>query len=168
MNATARCPVCDEELPARGHPHGGRKARYCSSACKAKAYRERRQADNSPAPDRPPLPDGARHARAIEIRQQATDLIAALADTASGQQALFATPASARRTRPAEAARTLHHLTTELAALATAAVVTKRAPKLRPTETSLLFDGRDLNDGRHHPIVSSAPASGRHSDSSDI
>jgi hypothetical protein len=92
-----------------------------------------------------PLPEGARHARAVEIRQQASDLIAILADTASGQQALFVTPAASRRTRPAETARILHRLITELATLA--AAVTKPATKRRPPETSPLFDDEDLNDG---------------------
>jgi hypothetical protein len=134
------CPACGEQVPDRDRRHGGRPARYCSGACKAKAYRDRQQAGG---PEPPPLPPAARHARAIEIRQQANDLIAALADTASGQQALFATPASVRRVRPAEAARTLHRLIAELAALAAATAVTKRATKPHPTETSTLLDDAD-------------------------
>jgi hypothetical protein len=54
-----------------------------------------------------------------------------MADTASGQQALFASPAASRRTRPAETARILHRLITELATLATATAVTKRATEHR-------------------------------------
>jgi hypothetical protein len=142
--APARCPACGEPLSDRDRSHGGRKARYCSGACKARAYRARRQAGGPAAPDGPPLPEGARHARAVEIRQQASDLIAILADTASGQQALFATPAVSRLTRPAEAARILHRLITELATLADTG--TKPATKRRPPETSPLFD-EDLNDG---------------------
>ena len=60
----------------------------------------------------------ARHARAIEIRQQVGGLAGALADAASGQQALFTPPGTARRARPAGAARMLHRLIAELAALA--------------------------------------------------
>jgi hypothetical protein len=97
----------------------------------------------------PPLPAAARHARAVEIRQQAGDLIGALADTASGQQALFASPGSARRTRPAETARILHRLITELTALATVTAVTKRATKrdlpAGPPQTSPLFEEAGLS-----------------------
>ena len=57
-----------------------------------------------------------------------------MADTASGQQALFASPGTTRRARPADTARTLHHLVTELAALATAATVTKRVTIRRATD----------------------------------
>jgi len=121
-------------MPDRDRSRGGRPARYCSGACKAKAYRARQQARGSAAPDGPPLPPAARHARAVEIRQQASDLIPTLADTASGQQALFTTPSSARRPRPAAIARTLHRLVTELATLAAATTVTKHATKRRPPE----------------------------------
>ena len=69
----------------------------------AKAYRVRRQAGGPPDTDRPPLTPAARHARAVEIRQQVSELAGALADTASGQQELFASPGTTRRTRPAEA-----------------------------------------------------------------
>jgi hypothetical protein len=93
----------------------------------------------------PPLPAAARHARAVEIRQQAGDLIGALADTASGQQALFASPGSARRTRPAETARILHRLITELTALATVTAVTKRDLPAGPPQTSPLFEEAGLS-----------------------
>jgi hypothetical protein len=118
-------------MPDRDRSRGGRKARYCSGACKAKAYRGRQQAGDSAVQDGPPLPAAARHARAVEIRQQVSELAGALADTASGQQALFTSPGTARRTRPAEAARVLHRLITELAALAAASAVTKHATKRR-------------------------------------
>ena len=147
MTSATRCPVCDSPLPARSRPHGGRKARYCSGACKARAYRTRREAGSPPPADPGPLPPGARHARAVEIRQQASDLIAVLADAASGQQALFATPGTARRTRQAETGRTLHYLITELTMLAAAAAVTKRATKRRTPaaapQTSPMFDATD-------------------------
>jgi hypothetical protein len=159
------CPACGGQVPDRDRSRGGRPARYCSGACKAKAYRDRQQAGG---PEPPPLPPATRHARAVEIRQQASDLIAALADTASGQQALFATPASARRARPAEAARTLHRLITELAALAAAAAVTKRATKRRPSEASLPFDDAEPGGQRRARIARFAPDDERHSDSSDI
>jgi hypothetical protein len=150
VTAAARCPVCGGQVPDRDRSRGGRKARYCSSGCKAKAYRARQQAGGSAAPDRPPLPAADRHARAVEIRQQASDLIGTLADTASGQQALFASPGASRGTRPTETARILHRLITELATLATAATVTKRTTKRRPPagtpQTSPLFDNGDLND----------------------
>ncbi|MGH3247103.1 MAG: hypothetical protein ACRDOI_12945 [Trebonia sp.] len=138
-----RCPVCDDPLPAHGRPRGGRKARYCSAACKAKAYRDRQQADEHPPAAPEALPPGACHARAVEIRQQVSELAGILADTASGQQSLFATPGATRSVRPVEAGRTLHRLITELTLLATAATVTKRATKRRAppeaTETPLLF-----------------------------
>jgi hypothetical protein len=132
------CSACGGQVPDRDRSRGGRPARYCSGACKARAYRARQQAGGSAASDGPPLPAAARHARAVEIRQQASDLIATLADTASGQQALFTTP-SARQPRPAAIARTLHRLVTELATLAAATTVTKHATKRRPTEASPLF-----------------------------
>jgi len=125
VTGDARCPACGRQIPGRGRPHGGRKARYCSGACKAKAYRARRQA-RQPA-DTQPVPPAGRHARAVEIRQQVSELAGIMADTASGQQALFASPGTARRRiRPAETARTLHRLIDELAALATHATVTER------------------------------------------
>ncbi len=152
MTTAARCPVCDGQIPARDRSHGGRKARYCSDACKAKAYRARRQSGELRPADPAPLPPSARHARAIEIRQQVSELAGALADTASGQQALFAPPGAARRARPAETARILHRLITELAALATAATVTKRATKLRAPaaeqQAPPLFGDPGLSDGR--------------------
>ena len=136
-----RCPTCGGQMPDRDRDRGrgGRPARYCSGACKAKAYRDRQRAGSPAAPDGPPLPAAARHARAVEIRQQASDLIATLADTASGQQALFTTPSSARQPRPAAIARTLHRLVTELAKLAAASTVTKHATKRRPAEDPPLF-----------------------------
>ena len=127
-----QCPVCGRQLPVHDRANGGRTLRYCSGACKAKAYRARRQADRPAAPDETPLPAGARHARAVEIRQRTSELAGNLADTASGQQALFPSQGTARRTRPAETARALHQLITELATLATAATVTKRVTLRRP------------------------------------
>jgi hypothetical protein len=87
-----RCPVCGQPVPARDRPHGGRNARYCSGACKAKAYRTRQENNGPSGTGPPPLTAAARHARVIEIRQQITELTGILADTASGQQALFGTP----------------------------------------------------------------------------
>ena len=58
-----RCPVGGRRLPDRDRPHGARKARYCSGACKAKAYRACQQAGEPPATDGAPLPPAARHAR---------------------------------------------------------------------------------------------------------
>lgn len=150
MTGDASCPVCGRRLAARGRPHGGRKPRYCSGACKAKAYRTRQQA-GQPPPDTPPASPAARHARAIEIRQQVSELVGTMADTASGQQALFPPPAAARRrVRPAETARTLHRLIAELTALAVAATVTERVTKRQApggtTRTMPLFD-KGGNDG---------------------
>ena len=139
MNPAGRCPACGSLLPGRDRQRGGRKLRYCSGACKAKAYRDAE----------PPLPPtaAARHARATEIRRQIIELTAAMADTASGQQALFASPGTTRRARPADTARTLHHLVNELATLATAATITKRVTIRRATDrtpqTSLLFGEPD-------------------------
>ena len=125
MTGGTRCPVCGRQLPDGDRPHGGRKARYCSGACKAKAYRTRQQAGR-PA-DTQALSPADRHARVVEIRQQVSELVSDMADAASGQQPLFASPSAARRrTRPAETARTLHRLIAELAALAVAATVTER------------------------------------------
>ncbi|MBO0805853.1 MAG: hypothetical protein J2P25_22625 [Nocardiopsaceae bacterium] len=144
MTAPARCPVCDRQLLPSGRPHGGRRPRYCSDACKAKAYRARQQSGQPATAEPEPLPPGARHARAVEIRQQASELTGALADTASGQQALFDAPGTARRPRPAETARTLHLLITELTTLAATAIVTKHATKRRAPadtpQTPPLFD----------------------------
>ncbi len=144
MNEPAPCPACGAPVPSRERPHGGRRARYCSAACKARAYRDRQQTGQLPASGAPPLTAAARHARAVEIRQQVSELTGTLADTASGQQALFTTPGGVRRARPAQAARTLHRLISELAALAAAATITERATKRRPTaiglQDSLLSD----------------------------
>jgi hypothetical protein len=144
VTSDVRCQVCDRQLPARDRTPGGRKARYCSGACKAKAYRTRQQDSKQPGANSAPLTAAARYARAIEIRQQVSDLAGALADTASGQQALFTPPGTTRRARPADAARTLHRLITELAALAADATVTKSVTLRRtldgPPRTSPLFN----------------------------
>jgi hypothetical protein len=150
VTSDASCPVCGRQLAARDRPHGGRKPRYCSGACKAKAYRARQQ-EGEPSPDTPPASPAARHARAIEIRQQVSELVGTMADTASGQQALFPpTAAVRRRARPAETARTLHSLIAELTVLAAAATVTERVTKRQAlggtTRAMPLFD-EGGNDG---------------------
>ena len=150
MTGGASCPVCGRQLAARDRPHGGRRPRYCSGACKAKAYRARQQAGEPPQ-DLPPASPAARHARAIEIRQQVSELVSTMADTASGQQALFPAPAAARRrVRPAEATRTLHRLIAELTALAVATTVTERVTKRQPpggTTRTMPLPDEDGNDG---------------------
>ena len=94
MNPAGRCPACGSLLPGRDRQRGGRKLRYCSGACKAKAYRDRQRSGTRAGDAEPPLPPtaAARHARAIEIRRQISELTGTLADTASGQQALFRSP----------------------------------------------------------------------------
>lgn len=128
MTPGARCPVCGQQLPGRDRLRGGRKLRYCSAACKAKAYRARQRSGERATAAEPALPStaAARYARATGIRQQVSELTAALADTASGQQELFASPRTAHRTRPADTAAALHQLITELAALAAAAAAPAR------------------------------------------
>jgi hypothetical protein len=59
-------------------------------------------------------------------------------DTASGQQALFASPGTTRRTRPAGAARILHRLITGLTMPVTATTVTKRRAPDGASQTSAL------------------------------
>jgi hypothetical protein len=134
MTSGIRCPVCGQQLPGPSPQRTGRKPRYCSAACKAKAYRARQRSSEHATDTAPPLPSSAadRYARTIEIRQQISDLTTALADTASGQQALFAAPGTARRIRPADAAAALHRLIAELAALATAAASQTRRTRTRP------------------------------------
>jgi hypothetical protein len=150
MTSTARCPVCDEQMPVRDRTRGGRRPRYCSGACKARAYRARQQAGEPPAAEPEPLPAGTWHARAIEIRQQVSELTGILADTASGQQALFTTPGTARRARPAQTGRTLHRLVAELTMPAATATVTERATKryapARGPQASPLFDETGLDN----------------------
>lgn len=126
MTGSTQCPVCGSQLPSRDRAHGERTLRYCSGACKARAYRARQQASEPAGTDRPPLPAAARYARAVQIRQQISELAGTLADTASDQRALFGAPGPVRRTGPGATARALHQLITELAALATAATATKR------------------------------------------
>jgi hypothetical protein len=72
-----------------------------------------------------------------------------MADTASGQQALFASPCTTRRARPAEAAQIQHRLIIGLTMLATATTVTKRRAGWS-TQTSPLSGEAGLgaaNDG---------------------
>ncbi len=128
MTPGGRCPVCGQQLPGRDRLRGGRKPRYCSGACKAKAYRARQRSGERATAAEPALPStpATRYARATGVRQQISELTAALADTASGQQQLFASPRTARRTRPADTAAALHRLITELAALAAAAAAPAR------------------------------------------
>ena len=133
-----RCPVCGRQLPGRDRPRGGRKPRYCSGACKAKAYRARQHA-GTPRARKPPLPAAARHARAIEIRQQISELTGAMADTASGQQALFASPGTtpprpARRHRP-DPAPADHR-------------ARRRSPRPRPSRNASRFAARQTERRR--------------------
>src|SRR5260370_31962731 len=111
---------------AHDGPKCGRCYKYASGVCKAWQCLPRRENNGPSGTGPPPLTAAARHARAIEIRQQITELTGILADTASGQQALFGTPATARRTKPSGAAPTLPKLIAELASLAAGATVTKR------------------------------------------
>ena len=107
-----------------------------------------------------PVPPAGRHARAVEIRQQVSELVGIMADAASGQQALFASPGAARRrSPPAETARTLHCLIAELAALAAAATATERvtihqapggATQTSPCSTKLAPED-DTFSPPHHP-----------------
>jgi hypothetical protein len=150
--AGPQCAACGAPLPGRDRAHGGRSARYCSGACKAKAYRARRNPGEPAGAGGPPLSAAVRHARAIEIRQQISQLAAILADTASGQQELFASPGTARAARPAETAQALHQLITELAALAAAMTVTKRvtladAPAQVPQTAPLFGHPGNLQKG---------------------
>ncbi len=55
MTAGTRCPVCGQQLPNRDRAHGGRALRYCSGACKAKAYRARQQAGDPARTDQAPV-----------------------------------------------------------------------------------------------------------------
>jgi hypothetical protein len=152
MKGTARCPVCGAQLPGRDRQRGGRKPRYCSNACKAKAYRARQRSGPHAGTAESPLPPtaAARHARALGIRQQISELAAILADDASGQQALFPS-APARRIRPADAAAALHRLIIELAALAATATGTphRKIPHAASgsPQTAPLFQAPDTLKG---------------------
>ena len=117
----ARCLHCDTALPHQPRPRGGRKPRYCTDACKARAYRARQLTTWARPPEGITLPSGAaaRYARATEIHRQISELVTTLADIASGQQALFE---SATSSKPVRATiKKLGKLTSELAALAAAA-----------------------------------------------
>jgi len=117
----ARCLHCDTALPDQPRPGGGRKPRYCTDACKARAYRARQLTTWARPPEEVTLPAtaAARYARATEIRRQISELVTTLADIASGQQALFESPASSKPVRAT--IKKLNKLTSELAALAAAA-----------------------------------------------
>ena len=60
MRDEKRCPVCDRELPVTDR---GRPRRYCSRACQARAYRQRRQRAARPEPVSPRSP---RHRQIVE------------------------------------------------------------------------------------------------------
>jgi hypothetical protein len=116
----ARCLHCDTALPDQPRPGGGRKPRYCTDACKAKAYRARQLTAWARPPEEVTLPatTAARYARATEIHRQISELVTTLADIASGQQALFESTTS----KPVRTTiKKLNKLTSELAALAAAA-----------------------------------------------
>jgi alkylhydroperoxidase/carboxymuconolactone decarboxylase family protein YurZ len=87
----------------------------------ARAHRARQLAAWARPPEEVTLPStaAARYARATEIHRQIGELVATLADTASGQQALFETAASRKPVRAT--IKKLNKLTSELAALAVAA-----------------------------------------------
>ncbi len=111
----------------------------------AKAYRVRRQAGGPPDTDRPPVTPAARHARAVEIRQQVGELAGALADTPAASRRYSHHQAPPRRTRAAEATRILHRLITELTMLATATTVPKRRAPDGAPQTSPLFGEAGLS-----------------------
>ena len=116
----ARCLHCDAALPDQPRP-GGRKPRYCTDACKARAYRARQLTTWARPPEEVTLPAtaAARYARATEIHRQISELVTTLADIASGQQALFESTTSSKPVRTT--IKKLNKLTSELAALAAAA-----------------------------------------------
>jgi hypothetical protein len=160
MISGTSCPACGQQLPGHDQRRTGRKPRYCSNACKAKAYRDRQHSGEHASAAGSPLPSCAadRYARTIEIRQQISDLTTAMAETASGQQALFASPSTPRRIRPAETAEALHRLVTELAALAVVAPAQTRRTRARPgAETPPLF-GEPETDERQQPAADRAAA----------
>jgi hypothetical protein len=115
-----RCLLCGAPLPGQIRPRGGRNLRYCSDACKARAYRARQLTALAEAPAVTlPSTASARYARAIEVHREISELVTALADTASGQQVLFL-PGPGRK--PARVtAKKLHRLIGELTILAAAA-----------------------------------------------
>lgn len=116
----ARCLNCGTALPCQPKPGAGRKPRYCTNACKARAYRARQAATRAKPAQGITIPSSteARYARATEIRPQISELVTILADTASGPQALFESAASSKPVRTT--IRKLNKLTSELAALAAA------------------------------------------------
>ena len=117
----ARCLHCDTALPDQPRPGGGRKPRYCTDACKARAYRTRQLTAWARPPEEVTLPAtaAARYARATEIHRQISELVTTLADIASGQQALFESTTTSKPVRTT--IKKLNKLTSELAALAAAA-----------------------------------------------
>ena len=117
----ARCLHCDTALPGQPRPRGGRKPRYCTEACKARAYRARQLTAWARPPEEVTLPAtaAARYARATEIHRQISELVTTLADIASGQQALFESTTTSKPVRTT--IKKLNKLTSELAALAAAA-----------------------------------------------
>ena len=117
----ARCLHCDTALPDQPRPGGGRKPRYCTDACKARAYRARQRTTWARPPEEVTLPAtaAARYARAAEIHRQISELVTTLADIASGQQTLFESTTSSKPVRTT--IKKLNKLTSELAALAAAA-----------------------------------------------
>ena len=117
----ARCLHCGTALPGQPRPRGGRKPRYCTDACKARAYRARQLTARATPPAGTAIPAGAaaRYARATEIHPQISELVTTLAAIASGQQALFESAASSKPARTT--IRKLNKLISEMAALAAAA-----------------------------------------------
>ncbi len=111
MTPGARCPVCGQQLPGRDRLRGGRKLRYCSAACKAKAYRARQHSGERASAAEPALPStaAARHARVTGIRQQISELTAALADAATVRVPAHRAPHAPRRYRGSPAPA--HHRT---------------------------------------------------------
>ena len=138
----ARCLHCDTALPGQPRPRGGRKPRYCTEACKARAYRARQLAAWARPPEEVTLPStaAARYARATEIHRQIGELVATLADTASGQHALFETAASRKPPR--------HHQETEQAHQRTGRPCSRGKPALKRHVTKPA-PARMRETGRH-------------------
>jgi hypothetical protein len=138
MTADTRCPACGGQMPRRDRQRGGRPPSYCPAACKARAYRARQRSGEQPELTGSPRPAtaAARHARVTETRQQISELTAILADTASGQQALFTPARNTRRTQPGDTGTELRRLVTELTMLATDATASAGRPAPRPAASA--------------------------------
>jgi hypothetical protein len=139
----ARCLHCDTALPGQPRPRGGRKPRYCTEACKARAYRARQLAAWARPPEEVTLPSTAAGPVRPRNRDPPPDRRARRHPRRHRQR-----PARTVRDRRQPQAAPRHHQETEQAHQRTGRPCSRGKPALKHHVTKPA-PGRMRETGRH-------------------